>query len=301
LYDAQDLCYLEFVNSTVQSPAKINLHLKVFEKNADGYHRVETSMVKISLFDQINIQIEDGAGIEVLVDKPFENLSGPQNLAYRAADLFLKKTGIQKKIQIHITKKIPLGAGLGGGSSNAGVTLTALNNAFDQPLTELALMELGRQLGADVPFFVQSQDFGLMKGRGDELVHAASFAQLPVLIVYPNIHASTGEVYQRLGRSLTWKGSNGISESFNRQITGWKDTDFLLKLGNDLQEVTQTMHPVIADICNQLKKHGATFSQMSGSGASVFGLFEDEVEAQKAASFFEKDYLCFVVRSGTQS
>jgi 4-diphosphocytidyl-2-C-methyl-D-erythritol kinase len=284
---------------SVESPAKINLHLKVFEKNADGYHRVETSMVKTTLHDDIDLTIKDGNGIFIAVDEPFADLSTPQNLAYRAADLFLKKTGLQKSISIRITKRIPLGAGLGGGSSNAGVVLDSLNRAFGQLLSLEDLMGLGKQLGADVPFFVQPHDFALLKGRGDELVEAFEFPALPILIVYPNIHASTPKVYQSLGRSLTWNGTGGISGPCNRHILGWKDADYLLKLGNDLQEVTESMHPVIQQIRGQLKQHGAYFSQMSGSGASVVGFFESDEDALKAASYFEKDYPCFPVRTGT--
>lgn len=283
---------------SVQSPAKINLHLKVFEKNADGYHRVETTMLKIGLFDQIYFRIADGEGVDVIVDEPFSSLSGKDNLAFKAADLFLKTTGLRKSISICITKKIPLGAGLGGGSSNAGVVLQTLNNNLGNPLNEKQLMELGRKLGADVPFFIQPREFGLMKGRGDELVESFDFPALPMLVIYPNINASTAKVYQNLGRSLTWKGPNGISGSCNRHVSTWKDIDFLLEAGNDLQDVTVAMHPVIDQIRVQLKEHGAYFSQMSGSGASVFGLFNDEAAAKKAAQHFEKDFQCFYVTSG---
>ena len=283
---------------SIQSPAKINLHLKVFEKNTDGYHRVETSMVKTTLFDDIDLNIQDGEGISISVDEPFSDLSTPDNLAYRAASLFLQATGLKKRISIHIQKRIPLGAGLGGGSSNAGVVLEALNRAFGHPLERTDLMKLGKQLGADVPFFAQPESFALMKGRGDELVESFEFPPLAVLIVYPNIHSSTPKVYQSLGRSLTWTGPSGISGPCNRHIIGWKDAEFLLKLGNDLQEVTESMHPVIAQVRRQLKEHGAFFSQMSGSGASVFGLFESDEAAQKAATHFEKDFQCFPVQTG---
>lgn len=284
---------------SVQSPAKINLHLKVFEKNADGYHRVETTMVKIGLFDEIHFEITDGNTLDVVVTSPFEFLSGKDNLAFKAADLLLKSTALQKLVKIRITKNIPLGAGLGGGSSNAGVVLYSLNKHLGEPLSEKQLMELGRKLGADVPFFIQNHDFGFMKGRGDELVESCNFPALPMLVVYPNINASTAKVYQNLGRSLTWKGPNGISGSCNRHVSTWKDIDFLLEAGNDLQDVTIEMHPVIDQIRVQLKEHGAYFSQMSGSGASVFGLFNDEAAAKNAAQHFEKDFQCFYVKSGT--
>ncbi|MCC7459732.1 MAG: 4-(cytidine 5'-diphospho)-2-C-methyl-D-erythritol kinase [Proteobacteria bacterium] len=284
---------------SISSPAKINLHLKVFEKNADGYHRVETSMVKTTLADDIDLTIKDGEGIAISVDAPFSQLSTPDNLAYRAADLFLKKTGFKKSVSIHIKKRIPLGAGLGGGSSNAGTVLEALNRALGHPLKLDELMFLGKQLGADVPFFVQSDDFALLKGRGDELVESFEFPSLSLLIVYPNIHCSTPKVYQSLGRSLTWTGTGGISGPCKRQIIGWKDIDFLLEFGNDLQQVTEKMHPVIGQIREELKQHGAYFSQMSGSGASVVGLFGSDEAALKAASHFEKDYPCFPVQTGT--
>ena len=119
-----------------------------------------------------------------------------------------------------------------------------------------------------------------------------------MLIVYPNIHASTPKVYQSLGRSLTWEGSGGISGHCKRQITEWNDVNYLLELGNDLQEVTESMHPVIRQIRQELKQHGASFSQMSGSGASVFGLFDSDAEALSAVAHFQS-YQCFLVRTGT--
>lgn len=288
------------MNVSVLSPAKINLHLKVFEKNTDGYHRVETTMLKISLFDEINLEIKEGRGIRIHVDEPFAFLADVNNLAYRAADIFLKATHIQKEISIHIRKKIPLGAGLGGGSSNAGVVLQALNENLGHPLSTHELMNLGKKLGADVAFFAQSQNFAFLKGRGDELVESFDLPPLPLLVIYPNIHASTGKVYQSLGRSLTWTGPGGIEEACNRHVTGWNDLDFLLEHGNDLQEVTESMHSKIREIRVQLKERGAFFSQMSGSGASVFGLFESFEAAKKAASFFEEGNLCFPVYSGTK-
>lgn len=287
------------MNISVQSPAKINLHLSVFEKQPDGYHRVETTMLKVGLFDSIHIKILDGEGIEVTVDEPFAFLSGEKNLAYKAADLFLQATGLKKKIQIHIQKNIPLGAGLGGGSGNAGVVLNHLNECLGRPLIENQLMELGRKLGADVPFFVQPLDFAFLVGRGDAVLESSQFPSLSLLIVYPNLQVSTPDVYHRLGRSLTWEGSGGISGACDRKITAWKDVDFLLKKGNDLQPVTEAMHPQIGNVRGMLQEHGAYFSQMSGSGASIFGLFEDEERAKEAESSLKKAGQCFLVRSGT--
>lgn len=272
----------------------------MFEKQVDGYHRVETSMLKISLCDTIDLSIGDGAGIEVQVEKPFESISGSNNLAYQAADLFLKEIQQSKKISIHIQKKVPMGGGLGGGSANAGTVLWHLNETMGRPLTMDRLMELGKKLGADVPFFIQPRDFGLLKGRGDELVESCSFPKLPIVLVFPRIHASTPEVYQRLGRPLTWDKTDGIESACNRKISTWKDVDFLLTRGNDLQSVTEGMHPEIGRIRQLLKESGAYFSQMSGSGASIFGLFDSEVDAKYATSSLEKFGQSFLLHAGTK-
>ena len=298
MYPLRHLCYLSRVNLSLRSPAKINLHLSVFEKQTDGYHRVETSMVKVSLHDDIQLSVTEGNEITVEVTEPFKFLSGEQNLAYKAANFFLQATKQTKNIFIQIQKKIPLGAGLGGGSGNAGVVLSALNKINGHPLTEKELMILGRQLGADVPFFTQPHDFGFLKDRGDQIVESFEFPALPILIVYPNIHASTPEVYKRLGRSLTWDGAGAMEGPCHRKITAWKDVEFLLKKGNDLQSVTEQMHPEIGTIRRQLQEYGAYFSQMSGSGASVFGLFDDENVAKKAKQYFDGKSQCFLVTSG---
>ena len=284
----------------ILSPAKINLHLSVFEKNADGYHRVETTMVKVSLFDRIQLSVEEGDGIEVQVDPPFEALSNPDNLAYRAAKMFLDKADLRKKVHIHIQKNIPMGAGLGGGSSNAGTVLSAVSEKLGNPLSQEELFAIGKKLGADVPFFVQGKDFGFFRGRGDELVSAESFPELPLVIVYPNIEVSTAKVYQSLGRSLTWNGSDGIESFGDWTANSWRDLDFLLKIGNDLQDVTEKMHPVIREIRTRLSDLGASFSQMSGSGASVFGLFDDESLANQAKKELKSFGQSFLVQSGSQ-
>lgn len=285
------------MNQKIFSPAKINLHLQVFEKGVDGYHRVETTMLKISLFDHLEIKIDEGEGIDVVVNTPYEFLSGPDNLVYRAAAFYLSKTQLKKKVSVRITKTIPLGAGLGGGSSNAGTFLCALNDLVDRPLSLQDLCNLGKQLGADVPFFIQNDDFAFLKGRGDEVFESSSFPPLPILVVYPNIHVATKDVYSKLGRSLTWVGEDGIHRACDRSFSSWKDIDFLLKKGNDLQPVTEAMHPKIQEIRIKLLEQGALFSQMSGSGASVFGLFDNAQVAQKAEQALAGYGPCFAVYS----
>ncbi len=268
------------VTVRVKAPAKINLWLRVFEKMPSGYHRIETGMIKLDLADDIDIQTKPGTGIRVSVPG-FRELETDANLAVRAAKAYLEAAGIERSVEIHIEKRIPIGGGLGGGSSDAGTVLTALQKDL-KALDAVRLRSIGAALGADVPFFLDPSAFGLAKGIGEDLLFRKAPPSRPVLLVNPGFPVSTAEAYQALNRSLTWEGPNGSSFAPRSGPENWHDLGRLMTFGNDLQEVVERIYPEICRIRNGLSEAGAVFAQMSGSGSTVFGLFDDPRDMDRA-------------------
>jgi 4-diphosphocytidyl-2-C-methyl-D-erythritol kinase len=264
---------------TKSAPAKINLFLRVVGKRPDGYHDLYSLMCPVALYDTLSLDF-GGSGISVTCDHPGVPQDG-SNLAIRSVRLFLDAVFAGSSpsgfgLRIHIEKKIPVGAGLGGGSSNAAAVLTALNHYFGQPLSTPALMALGARIGADVPFFIFGRP-ALASGIGDRLDPFLHLAPWTVLLVYPNEAVSTAWVYKNLNLRLT-KDEKKLSKfHFDGRFFN-VDTHLV----NDLEAVTERALPVINEIKRLLLEHGAAGAMMSGSGSTVFGLFADTERAISA-------------------
>lgn len=258
------------------SPAKVNLFLKVLSKRPDGYHELRTLMQPVSLYDEIFISIEEGRGITVTAGA--ENVpDGEENLAWRAARLVMDRAG-EKKVSIEINKKIPVGAGLGGGSSDAATTLMAVNALLGAGLSDGELMDLGAKLGSDVPFFILKGP-ALAAGRG-EVLQKITLPELFYVLVNPGFHVSTAWVYGNL--NLTKKPENNTLPYSER---GFAVEDIRQYLENDLERVTAGKYPEISRLKGLLLEAGALGALMSGSGPTVFGVFSSE---QGARTAFEK-------------
>ena len=260
----------------VKAPAKINLFLRITGQRPDGYHELYTLMCPLALYDTLTLNA-GGTGIVVVCDHPGvpEDAS---NLAARSAHLFLKTAFAGNALPIsgltiHIDKKIPVGAGLGGGSSDAAAVLMALNDYFGQPLALPALATLGTRLGADVPFFIRGAP-ALATGIGDRLEPFVHLTPWTALLVYPNEAVSTAWVYKNLNLRLT-KDEKKLSKfHFDGRLFNVNE-----HLVNDLEPVTERAFPVIKAIKRMLLAHGAAGAMMSGSGSTVFGLFADHERA----------------------
>jgi 4-diphosphocytidyl-2-C-methyl-D-erythritol kinase len=260
---------------TVHAPAKINLALKILRKRADGYHDIQSILQKVSIYDTLSFKRSPHQGITVAADDP-SIPTDSRNLAYRAADLLLKQQKITPGISIHIKKRIPAGAGLGGGSSNAAATLAGLNKLLRCNLTEADLLRMGVEIGADVPFFIYNQPSALAEGIGEQLSPVKIHVPLWLVIVFPGFSISTKWVYENY-RVLTNERKNiRIPRSFKQLNT------VLHILSNDLEHVVTQQYPEIQKIKRTLIQTGACGSLMSGSGSSVFGIFPDEHHAQEA-------------------
>lgn len=256
------------------SPAKVNLYLRVLRKRQDGYHDIASLMQRISLCDEMFFkQAQRGISVRCPGSSLPEN---EENIVFRAAEAFFAQADhISEGIDITIKKNIPVAAGLGGGSSNAATTLMTLNEIFECHYTTDDLMKIGVTLGADVPFFIFAKTAWAF-GVGERLRIAETIPPLTLLLVNPRFELSTKLIYQNLNLRLT---NERIRYSIPRFLTVH---DLAKGLFNDLETVSIRMHPMLADIKSNLMKCGALGALMSGSGPTVFGLFEKDEQAAAA-------------------
>ena len=266
----------------LRSPAKINLFLKVTGKRPDGYHELVSLMCGISLWDRIELK-PGTPSTSVTCDYPGVP-SDQTNLAAQAADLFFSHFPSPDRVAINIKKQIPVGAGLGGGSSNAATVLNGLNDHYGRPFSSIELREMGATIGADVPFFL----FGgpaLATGIGERLTAYNGLEPYAVLVIYPGFCISTAEVYKKLNLGLT-KCENHHKSFFLNQ------NGFLLAqhLCNDLEAAVIPQYPEIAVAKKKLLEIGAEGALMSGSGSSVFGIFNDSQTARRASMALAPQY-----------
>lgn len=257
------------------SPAKINLRLDVLGKREDGYHEIESIMTRVSLYDELTLSVEDGEGLEVACSEAAP--SGEGNIAYRAAKSLLDIFKKPVKVKIEIKKTIPVAAGLGGGSGNAATVLMGLNEILGAGLSKEELMGIGVRLGADVPFFIFERP-AIARGIGERL-EMVELPKMWFVLVNPNIPVSTADVYKGLNQKigLTKRGFDINMSNFNIGVRGVARI-----LHNDLEEVALKMQPEIRTVKESILSSGALGALMSGSGATVFGLFESRKGAEEA-------------------
>jgi 4-diphosphocytidyl-2-C-methyl-D-erythritol kinase len=262
------------------APAKINLFLRVLRKRADGYHDIFSLMQKITLCDELIFSPRQKG---IVLHCPGTKLpANNKNLVVRAAKAIFDYCEYSGGMEITLVKKIPLTAGLGGGSSDAATTLMALNKICSLKLKNNELMKIGAKIGADVPFFIFGNT-ALASGIGDKLKHLRNLPQLNLILIKPDFELPTKMVYENLNLRLT-RGKNNYS--IPRIL---KLGDIVQGLHNDLESVSLEVHPELADFKKMLLRHGALGALMSGSGPTVFGLFRNAKEANKALDVINKE------------
>ncbi len=279
----------------VRAPAKINLTLEILGKRADGYHLLRSLLVPITLFDDVEMSLADGIESEVIADEiSFQGgdllPTDSENLATRAATLLKEVSGCSQGAKIRITKRIPIGAGLGGGSGNAAATLIGLNLLWDCGLSTADLMELGAQVGSDVPAMVHG---GLVsvEGVGDsvmavDLEDSSAEKGWWLVLVNPGFGVSTADVFSRCDSVLT-----SGSQVYNNMRFALSSRDVVLagkSLQNDLQAVVSRKFPIIGIVLDAIADAGSVGTLLSGSGASCFGLAENEEHARELAAAIQK-------------
>ena len=272
--------------------AKINLGLKVLGRRPDGYHEILSVAQCVDLADVLYLKSSSSDHLTCSLD----GLStGPDNLVCRAVDAFRARLNRPThSFRIHLEKNIPIGAGLGGGSADAAAALRALNRFYDQPFSNVGLRQIAATLGSDIPFLVESGT-ALMKGRGEILEALSWEGAVFYVLAYPEIELSTAWAYNQLGSILT--ENSPYSKFINSLSDGCVDHDRLFEvLENDFTPAVDRTYPIVAELRSQLDQVGARATSMSGSGSTVYGIFDDRNIASQAQSALQRQgcrsFLC---------
>ena len=272
---------------SLKALAKINLGLDVVRRREDGYHEVRMIMQTIHLYDRLDIKRTKEPGIQIQTNMCFLPVN-ENNLIYKAAKLLMDEFSITDGVSVKLDKRIPVAAGMAGGSTDAAAMLIGVNRLFSLGLTKRELMERGVQIGADVPYCIM-RGTALAEGIGEELSPLPPMVKCPVLIAKPSISVSTKFVYQNLKLDDTT-----IHPDIDRLIDDIKAKnlhDIAAHMGNVLETVTIPNYPVIDEIKKHMLSNGAVGAMMSGSGPTVFGLFDDEDTAKKAYKAMRSSHL----------
>lgn len=272
------------------SHAKINLGLYVLGKRPDGYHDIWTIFQELEFHDVLYFTKRD-APLTLTTNHPTLPV-GDENLVCRAARAFAQKTGCPTQLAIHLEKQIPLGAGLGGGSSNAAAALRGLNQLFQVGTSQKELAALGATLGSDVPFFLHGGT-AIGTGRGEQIEPLPDLPPCWILLINPRIHVSSAWAYKNINLKLTnFPTKNNVFSQQHNAVT-----DALRTLENMLEEPVISHYPIIASIKNRLLEEGAEWASMSGSGSTVFGVFKEKELAEQALRQIERPDWLLVVTS----
>ncbi len=273
----------------VLTPAKVNLILRVLERRPDGFHTIWSLMHTVGLEDELTLELQaNGPGGITLRCDHSALAADHTNLVYRAAQLVLDQAGRSVDLSITLTKRIPLGAGLGGGSSDAAATILGLTRLLELNWPVERLIELGQQLGSDVPFFFLSPAASVA-GRGERVQPVSVAGTRWVVLVNPGFPVETKWAYQQLSASRTSVGalSPALQELSRRSVLDW--SEIVRSAENDFEAPVFAQHPVLADIKEQLLSQGAEMALLSGSGATMFGVFQDQAGALRAAEVCARD------------
>lgn len=251
----------------IAAPAKINLFLEILGKRPDGYHEIETIMQEISLCDYISLEDYDKE-VKFTCTNP-KLPTGEDNLILKAVRLFQKELGIHRGVRIHLDKRIPIGAGLGGGSSDAVATLLGLNKLWHAGYDKKQLVILAEKLGSDTPFFVMGNT-ALCKGRGEVVIPYPLHAKYHYIIIYPKFEVSTATVYKNFKINLT-KNLKDVSVFLQSLMSG-NPENLGAYLHNRLEEIVFRLYPNLGEIKRTLARFGFCGVLLSGSGSALYGL-----------------------------
>ncbi|MFQ5952325.1 MAG: 4-(cytidine 5'-diphospho)-2-C-methyl-D-erythritol kinase [Candidatus Omnitrophota bacterium] len=283
----------------IAAPAKINLYLRVLSKREDGYHEIETLFERVSIFDNISIE-PTTSSTTITCDNP--NVpTDDDSLMARTIAAFLEEAGTDLHFQINLEKKIPISSGMGGGSSDAASLLKGMNALAGSPLDGDTLLRVAGKLGADVPFFIADSRFAYGKGRGDVISRVESPLEIWHVLVTPPFEARTRDIYNKVSAFSLTK-DEGVDRIFSAFLNGKDISAISENLCNDLQEIALENFPILEEVFSALKKEGAKGVLLSGSGPTVFGIFDRE-KAEKGGknlrSIFpeEENWKVFVART----
>ena len=256
----------------VRAPAKINLSLLIAGKRPDGYHEIKTVMAKVDWFDELLFEEGTKEGIELVCGGKYEIPEGKDNLVWKAAELFSKKTGISRKIKIKLTKNIPAGSGLGSGSSDAAATLTGCNEFYKAGIAKNEIAEMAAELGSDTAFFVNGP-LALCEGRGEKISEIDKKFEFSAILILPNVNTSTKRVYEN------YRHEEELFGRLNEQLMGFiveNRVDLISEMcANMLAKSCFALHPEIASLKNKIEQLGIAPLCLSGSGSTLFHIMKD--------------------------
>ncbi len=267
-------------------PAKINLFLKLIKKRSDGYFNLESVFAFLDLSDELHVEKSDKFSLKITGEFA-EFIELENNLFTKILDYFAERFSISKNIKIELRKNIPVGAGLGGGSSDAAFFIMELNRIFELNLSKNQLQKIVLNFGSDIPFFFEGRA-SIVRGRGEIITEFPEFKPLKILLVNPRIHCSTKEIFSAFNGNF----SKEISDEEIRK----KNILELIKDSNDLTDAAISSCAEIGEILEEFKKSKAIASKMSGSGATCFAVFEKDEELFLAKENFAKKFPGFFVR-----
>lgn len=265
--------------------AKINLFLNITDKREDGFHDLEMVMASLDFFDIISIKKRDDSSIQIDTDK-FITDNPQDNLVYKVAKYLQDTYEIEKGATIAIQKNIPMGAGLAGGSADAAATIRGLNKLWSLGLNLKEMAKIGLKFGSDIPFCIYNK-LCIARGRGEELVFLDQKITYPILLVNPNTHISTKEVFSNV------KKENLKEKKISNMTSGIYNKNYeliTLELYNYLEEIVFQIEPKVKEIKDQMVRWGIQGSLMSGSGATVFGIDKDKSKLKEVAKIFHEDH-----------
>jgi 4-diphosphocytidyl-2-C-methyl-D-erythritol kinase len=268
--------------------AKINLDLRVLHKNADGFHEIRTVFHTISLADSLEVEYQPARRTEIILEDP---AAIPDNLVERAARAMLDALGIAARLRMRLTKRIPMGGGLGGGSSDAAAVLLAVPVLARRVLPLEETMRIAQSLGSDVPFFLLG-GAAVGAGRGEELYPLPDLAPEPLLVIVPEVRVSTAEAYRALGRGSSPVDPSGLA-SFRSYVWTLEQKRSAAAAGefsgNDFESIVFERHPQLGRIRARLAKLGAAQARLTGSGSALIALFHSTAERRRAEEAIERD------------
>ena len=269
----------------LKAKAKINLGLDVVRKREDGYHEVRMIMQMINLYDKITLRKKTEPSITVTANLSYLPVN-EDNLVYRAAKLLMDEFQVDGGLEIELQKYIPVAAGMAGGSTDAAAVMVGVNRIFQLGLNKKQLMERGVKIGADVPFCIM-RGTALAEGIGEELTPLPAMPHCSLVIAKPKLHVSTKFVYGNLK-----VGELTEHPDIDGQVQALRENNLeqlVTRMGNVLETVTIPAYPVIDEIKHTMMKYGAMGAMMSGSGPTVFGIFEKEDKAQEVCRLLKKE------------
>ncbi len=267
--------------------AKINLTLDIVGRRPDGYHDLESVMQSVDIADVLHVSVTSGSGIKITTDVP-EIPSGPSNTVYKACALFKDAAEVDCGIAVSIEKRIPVEAGLGGGSSNAAAALLALNAMFEDVLTTDELIAVAARVGSDVPYFIAGGT-ALISGRGELIEELPSAPEMDIVIAKPEKGVSTSWAYGRLAATPGRESLAG-TEAMIEAIESGDRSKVVAAMANDFDAVVCEAFPAIAELKRSLLDLGAEFAMLCGSGSGVYGVFDSPDKAKSAAETLAGKY-----------